>query len=305
VASFGERLKREREKRRISLDDVSLSTKIGTRLLQALEEEKFDQLPGGIFNKGFVRAYARHLGLDENQAVADYLQAAGEAPPPDPLVHAPQPARLGDRTAQPVKKIEAAAESPPLPIFHNALSKDEDRGVSIPWGILAALLFAVALAFSLWSYYTRELQPVKPYASTSRRPPAAANAGSPASEPSLSGQPQPQTSAPAGKPVTAPSDLSSRGAVPPAPLVLLIRANTDSWLSVTADGNKAFDDTLAAPGEKSIPARNQIVIKAGNVGGLEFTFNGKKLPRQGEDGEVKTLTFGPDGLQPAPPKPPS
>src|SRR6266568_8901882 len=82
VESFGARLKREREKKGITLDDISLSTKIGTRLLHALEDEHFDQLPGGIFNKGFVRAYARHLGMDEDQAIADYLEASGQAPPP-------------------------------------------------------------------------------------------------------------------------------------------------------------------------------------------------------------------------------
>src|SRR5215831_10736434 len=79
MGSFGDRLKKEREQRGITLDDISLSTKIGTRLLRALEEERFDQLPGGIFNKGFVRAYARHLGLDEEQAIADYMVALGES----------------------------------------------------------------------------------------------------------------------------------------------------------------------------------------------------------------------------------
>jgi cytoskeletal protein RodZ len=305
VASFGERLKRERENRRISLEDVSLSTKIGTRLLQALEEEKFDQLPGGIFNKGFVRAYARHLGLDENQAVADYLQAVGEVPPSNPLAQVHQASRPGDPPAQ-IKKIEAAAESPPLPIFHDALSKDEDRGVSIPWGLLAALLFAVALTFSLWSYFTREPQPAKSRVSTSSRPAAVASTGYPASEPSRSGQPQqPQEAVAGGTPSTTPSDHSSMATAPPGSFVLLIHAKDDSWLKVTADGNQVFDDTLAAPGEKSIPARDQIVIKAGNIGGLDFTFNGKSLPKQGVDGEVKTLTFRPDGLQPAAPKPPS
>src|SRR6201987_4368423 len=83
MGSFGDRLKKEREQRGITLDDISLTTKIGTRLLRALEEEKFEQLPGGIFNKGFVRAYARHVGLDEDQTVADYMTAAG-GPQPQP-----------------------------------------------------------------------------------------------------------------------------------------------------------------------------------------------------------------------------
>jgi len=76
LPSFGQKLKLEREKRAITLDQISSSTKIGTRMLQALEEENFDHLPGGIFNKGFVRAYARFVGLDEEQTVSDYLEAS-------------------------------------------------------------------------------------------------------------------------------------------------------------------------------------------------------------------------------------
>ena len=74
MPSFGEKLKLEREKRKITLEQISVSTKIGTRMLQALEEDRFNQLPGGIFNKGFVRAYSRFIGLDEDQVVADYLK---------------------------------------------------------------------------------------------------------------------------------------------------------------------------------------------------------------------------------------
>src|SRR5512133_2130734 len=78
VGSFGERLRREREMRKVSLEEIAAATKIGTRHLRALEEEDFKKLPGGIFNKGFVRAYARFLGINEDQAVSDYLIAAGE-----------------------------------------------------------------------------------------------------------------------------------------------------------------------------------------------------------------------------------
>ncbi|HEY4960339.1 MAG TPA: helix-turn-helix transcriptional regulator, partial [Terriglobales bacterium] len=97
VGSFGERLRREREMRGISLDDIADATKIGTRLLRALEEEHFELLPGGIFNKGFVRAYAKYVGLNEEEAVADYLQAAGETVP-DPRVIAEQNSSRIDRS---------------------------------------------------------------------------------------------------------------------------------------------------------------------------------------------------------------
>ena len=103
LPSFGEKLKQEREKRKITLEQISLSTKIGTRMLQALEEDKFNQLPGGIFNKGFVRAYARSLGLDEDQTVADYLQATGDAPP--------RPAGITAREES-VSRIEADSDVP-------------------------------------------------------------------------------------------------------------------------------------------------------------------------------------------------
>src|ERR1035437_9362521 len=66
--------------RGVSLDEIAAATKIGTRSLTALEEENFAILPGGIFNKGFVRAYARFLGMNEDQAVADYQAAANDQP---------------------------------------------------------------------------------------------------------------------------------------------------------------------------------------------------------------------------------
>src|SRR5215831_8343169 len=82
MSAFGERLRREREMRGVTLDEISESTKISRRHLESLEKEDFDSLPGGIFNRGFVRAYARFLGLDEEQAVADYASVSTEQPPP-------------------------------------------------------------------------------------------------------------------------------------------------------------------------------------------------------------------------------
>jgi len=79
LGAFGEKLRKQREQRGIALDAISNSTKISPRMLRALEEEHFDQLPGGVFNKGFVRAYARQVGLDEEEAVTEYLVALRES----------------------------------------------------------------------------------------------------------------------------------------------------------------------------------------------------------------------------------
>jgi hypothetical protein len=59
-----------------------------------------------------------------------------------------------------------------------------------------------------------------------------------------------------------------------------------------------MQDTLVAPAEKSVAAQREIIVKAGNVGAVDFSFNGRKLPAQGDYGQVKTLNFDPNGLQP-------
>lgn len=84
--TFGERLKRERELREVSLKELLTGTRISARYLEALENERWDQLPGGAFSRGFVRSIARYLGLDEESFLADYDMARGEqaAPVPKP-----------------------------------------------------------------------------------------------------------------------------------------------------------------------------------------------------------------------------
>jgi cytoskeletal protein RodZ len=86
---FGEQLKREREMRGVSLEEISVATRIAPRFLEALESEQWEQLPGGVFNRGFIRSVARYLGLDEDSLVAEYaLQTRGR---PDPGVVADPP----------------------------------------------------------------------------------------------------------------------------------------------------------------------------------------------------------------------
>jgi cytoskeleton protein RodZ len=73
MSTFGEELKRERELREISLREISEATKISLRHLEALERNDFQPLPGGVFNRGFVRAYAQFIGVDPEAMVNAYL----------------------------------------------------------------------------------------------------------------------------------------------------------------------------------------------------------------------------------------
>ncbi len=293
MPSFGEKLKLEREKRAITLEQISLSTKIGMRMLRALEEDKFEQLPGGIFNKGFVRAYARHVGIDEDQTVADYLEASGEGP---------------------VVKIDAAIEdeiAPPEP-------REPILSRQIPWGLLAAVLLLVALALLLWTrrQHKHEGQSGQlPVPAATQKPVSDATTGASAeSAVSLapSGRANPVlTPVPTKEASTASKPVSTTGKnalataaeitpMTPAPgeFTVVILAREDSWLSITVDGKSTFADTLVAENQRAVHGQKEVVIKTGNTGALDFVFNGKKLTPQGDYGEVKTLTFGPGGLQP-------
>lgn len=72
TSPFGEHLKRERELRGVSIEEVSSATRISTKFLQAIEHGQWEHLPGGAFNRGFIRSASKYLGLDEENMVAEY-----------------------------------------------------------------------------------------------------------------------------------------------------------------------------------------------------------------------------------------
>jgi cytoskeleton protein RodZ len=80
MGSFGENLRRERELRGVSLREIADGTKISLRFLQALEDDRVDALPGGLFPRAFVKQYAVFLGLDVEKAVNEFVTAHAEPP---------------------------------------------------------------------------------------------------------------------------------------------------------------------------------------------------------------------------------
>jgi cytoskeletal protein RodZ len=278
VASFGDGLKREREKKKITLDQVAVATKISVRMLRALEEEKFDQLPGGIFNKGFVRAYARHLGLDAEQAVTDYLAASTPAPQPEDL------------------ELRAIAEQ-----NDKKRQRQARLGKNMSWGWVATVLLFIALGFSIWSVRSeRAAQSGKTPGERAAQanpivPESPVKPNSPLESPaSAMGKDAPPDYAPASTSEKPPSpSLTGTGG-----FTVRLTAADDSWLSILADGKTVFRGTLLAPHEQLIHASSSIFIRAGNLGGLDIDFNGMRLASQGKHGEAKTLIFDSSGLRP-------
>jgi len=138
MSSFGEELKRERELRQISLREVSEATKINLRYLDALEQNDFRHLPGGVFNKGFVRAYSEYIGVDPEAMVNAYLLEEREQEGKDKDEEKPAPV---PRHAAPVVVV-----ADPLPAGRKA------RLV-----VLLALALTVALVVGglLWYWLAR------------------------------------------------------------------------------------------------------------------------------------------------------
>jgi len=287
VASLGAQLKQAREQRGVGLDEIAQATKIGTRFLRALEADHYEQLPGGIFNKGFIRAYARAVGLDEEKAVAEYVAATEPSP-----VRSESSGQVQSRRVE----LRAEAESP--------------GSGDLPWGVFAMVLVLAALAVAGWGFYSRESrQAGKPPAlavaasppsrstGPAPSPPGASNAAS-----SLPVAPQPTVATPAvnkPQPVaeTKPKNPAAEPGEPVHYFSVRINVREDSWLSISADGKTILQGRFPAPAQKSVKATRQVVVQTGNAGGTDFEFNGRALPSQGQPGEVKTLIFGVDGLE--------
>src|SRR5229473_1004016 len=100
--TFGEGLRRERELRDVSMDELTKATRISTRFVQALENEDWAKLPGGIFGHVFVRTIARYLGLNEEALLGDYDLARAEH-------SAATPQKLEQRIPSPPKWLPVLA----------------------------------------------------------------------------------------------------------------------------------------------------------------------------------------------------
>jgi cytoskeletal protein RodZ len=204
MGHFGDKFREAREKRELTLDQVSNVTKISSRMLKAIEEEHFDQLPGGVFNKGFIRAYAKHLGLNDEEAVNDYLACLREAQvdahevwEPQLLPAAPPVAAKKDRPEAskptpkpPAPKPQAPAQTEELPDLQLPRAQDihpprrdfTDHSVSgISWRLVTVAAVTVVLAGILWVRHSRVEHPATAMANsqpTTNQPASASTASS-------------------------------------------------------------------------------------------------------------------------------
>jgi cytoskeleton protein RodZ len=233
MAHFGDKFRKARESRELSLDDISNVTKISARMLQAIEEEHFDQLPGGVFNKGFIRAYAKHLGLNSEEAVNDYLQCLRQEQIDS---HAGWDADQRTQSATPSKNTVAMPVQPAIKVQAPVEVDEELPELQLPrvedirparkqylgkpepetsWTLIASIVVLILVAILLWTRHSRSVHTVAAKSST---PAPAAASIAPTTLPTAPA-PAPTRPAPSRSSTAAANSTSTpRPAVPTASL---------------------------------------------------------------------------------------
>lgn len=302
MESIGEFFKQVRETKGLTIDEVASKTRIRTDFVKALEDGNFAKLPDQVFARGFVRSYARSLGLDEDDAIHRFAQSAGAYY--DKQV---ERERLKVRQAEEARKRQA-----------------NRKAVAIAIGIaILALIFLLSREQS--SLLVRRSSSDLP-ASASKRtaPPIPESQDAPPSQQAEAVPPAPKTkpsespvvSAKAGEgntvgPVTGPAPTAS--AVPelaaPSPsslgsdgplggislegsgaaegqMALDLEATELSWVVVQIDGGSP-QEALLRPGEKArYKGQDQFILTLGNAGGVKAELNGKPQKAFGPSGKV-------------------
>jgi cytoskeleton protein RodZ len=277
--SIGERLRQERLRRGLEIDQIAERTRISSRYLEAIEAEDLAKLPGGFFTRSFVRQYARFLDLDDPELDAELDRFTRTAEPA-----LPPPETLG-------QQFDLAPISP----HRKSRRLEPRRAMASLMGFLAVVLVCSGL-YALWQRPWRLPEPVRTTA------PVAAPA------PALPPSAQPRPPAPVPGASSAPP-TEAAGPPPPqpaAPILLDLRATGEVWIRVAADGKYLFSGTLKPGQSRTFQGQAAMSLLTGNAGGLQIGFNGTPLGPIGPKGQIRTVEFTPQGHQilerkPAPP----
>lgn len=318
VHTVGKTLRSARERMKLSLDDVSSAINVRVAQLQAIEDDRIDQLPGMTYAVGFVRSYAQFLKLDAKAVVATFKDEHAGEPGAKTALQFTDPISE-DKLPGPVL-IGAAAFCIVVLFLAWSLLSSDDEGVEVADNIPPAPVVGTAsgqptLADSqpLTGYATGMITPAEPAAKTAA--PAAEQAGTetakPAAEetaaaaPAAADKPAPTQVAAAPepaaemvvKPTRAPAALREQEIQQPAqPQInikqrgkgrIVLEANQKSWIQVSdGDGKVVFKKVLSAGERFFVPDQKGMTLVTSNAGGLDIIVDGAKVQSLGRSGEI-------------------
>ncbi|HTZ49315.1 MAG TPA: helix-turn-helix domain-containing protein [Verrucomicrobiae bacterium] len=266
--TFGERLKRERELREVTLEEITSATRIGPRFLEALENEEWEKLPGGVFNRGFVRSIARYLGLDEEVLLGEY-----------DLAHGAQVASTNP--PEPKQKMESPSR------WRSVV------GILITLLLLAAIVVGAIFAWKHFAVHRGAKAP--PAASAPAAPlPASPDSSAPIPPPALL---QPASSvAPSSSALPSPQKSQASGSSS-GPLELLVSASAATHLLVLADDRVAFYDEIQPGKSLHFLADQGFEVTAADSGAVLLELNGQAMPPLGLPGSSGTIKLSRNDLR--------
>ena len=254
----GEYLKSAREARGVTLDEATRVTKISKNYLVAIEQGEFHKLPNAAYIKGFLRLYAGFLSLNGDEVVNRYQDSL----PAAPAAARPEPATETQRSS--------------VEIVQKAQTKDHRR-----WAIPLLLLVLVGIA-ALFFTDSDDSVPTPPPAVTPAPAPA------PVAAPVL---PQVTSAAKAPLPAAtqATQEAANQGLAPavrqPGGIILRLRFNQDTWLSITIDDSISQRYELKAGDVIEWKGSRSFVVDVGDGGAVEGELNGRQLKNLGEPGK--------------------
>jgi cytoskeletal protein RodZ len=303
MPTLGEELRRMRDERHITLTEISEATRIGTRFLKAIESDNFSVLPGGIFTRSFIRAYAKQVGMGEDEAISRYQQQVTGVPAESPAESATE-SRESASPPEEIKKEnkkKTTSERPKAKIEPVAVKQEPSR---TNWAMLliagAGIFFVVMVVLGVMKRLNNtEHQPVSQQASAPRQadPPKA-------TQPSATGSAA--TSSPDSKPAQTPNAQSSATpAAPPSangqPLMVSLEATTtDSAIQYWVDGAPKATSFILKKGEsQNLPAaQSQIKLAIGNRPTLKMKINNRDaIFPEGTPNWGAKVTISRDNLQ--------
>lgn len=249
--SFGSWLRRQREVRDITLREIADDSKISLRYLQALEEDRFDILPAAVFAKGFLRHYARYVGLDPEDVVNYYLVARQSNQPSE-------------------ERDEPRHRRPPNTAW---------RWTWL-FAVLVGLLLAVVAVLSYLAEQRREALPESAIAPAPITEPPATD--SPAAEPPAE-QPPAESNTSAQTPTPAEGIAE---AAPPAPLRVTLQFDGECWVEARVDGRRRVSETRVQGESLELEAQEEIRLTLGDAGAARIEVNGWLYELESGPGQV-------------------